>query len=196
MVGFIITLALITYGGIVSRMHGGGILTLPKVVNNFLWALPFGIATFLIYDVFFSLTLSAVCGIICTLLTMPLKGTGHGQYMNLGMYDVPDDAPEALDPIVDLIYGEETALNKPIRDIIGMVVVGIAAVLPFAIFMAPINITLTAAVFVAGAAKAFAYITGWAYFYQNEFPSPTNTGEVLTGIFAFLGLSSALLYFI
>lgn len=194
MVNSLIALSVITYGGIVSRIHGGGIFPTRKVWTNLLWALPFGISTFLIYDVFFGLTTSLICGIICTLMTMVLKGTGHGQYFNLGQYDA-DDKPEALDPIVELMYGKETPENKTSRDFVGLTVVGAAAVLPTVLFLLPINLFLAIVLFVGGAAKSFAYLVGWTLFNPNKFPSPTNVGEVLTGIFAFLGLANALYYY-
>lgn len=194
MVASIIALIVIAYGGVVSRIHGGGIIAIRKVWTNLLWALPFGISTFLIYHVFFSLTLSVICGIICTLLTMVLKGTGHGQYFTLGHYDA-DDKPETLDPIVDLVYGKETPTNKASRDFVGLAVVGAAAVLPMVLFLLPINLFLAIVLFAGGAAKALAYSVGWTLFNQNKFPSPTNVGEVLTGIFAFLGLANALYYY-
>lgn len=205
MVASIIALIVIAYGGVVSRIHGGGIIAIRKVWTNLLWALPFGISTFLIYHVFFSLTLSVICGIICTLLTMVLKGTGHGQYFTLGHgvarggslvsdYDA-DDKPETLDPIVELMYGKETPENKTSRDFVGLTVVGAAAVLPMVLFLLPINLFLAIVLFIGGAAKSFAYLVGWTLFDRNEFPSPTNVGEVLTGIFAFLGLANALYYY-
>lgn len=195
MVASIIALIVIAYGGIVSRIHGGGIIAIRKVWTNLLWALPFGISTLLIYDVYFSLTTSIICGIMCTLITMALKGTGHGQYFTLGNYTVSNDKPEALDPIVELVYGEETLTNKASRDFMGLAVVGAAAVLPMVLFLLPINLFLAIVLFMGGAAKAFAYLVGWTLFDRNEFPSPTNVGEVLTGIFAFLGLANALYYY-
>lgn len=194
MVASIISLIVIAYGGVVSRIHGGGIVSIKKVWTNLMWALPFGLSILLIYDVFFSLTTSIICGIMCTLMTMALKGTGHGQYFTLGQYDV-NDKPETLDPIVDLVYGEETLTNKASRDFMGLSVVGAAAVLPMVLFLLPINLFLAIVLFLGGAAKSFAYLVGWTLFDHTKFPSPTNAGEVLTGIFAFLGLANALYYY-
>jgi hypothetical protein len=160
-----------------------------------MWALPFGISTFLIYDVFFSLTTSLICGIMCVLTTMALKGTGHGQYFNLGNYTVSNDKPEALDPLVEVLCGKETPDNKASRDFVGLTVVGVAAVLPMVIFLLPVNLFLAIVLFLGGASKSFAYRLGWTLFNPNQFPSPTNVGEVLTGIFAFLGLANALYYY-
>lgn len=191
MVSALIFSILTIYGGVVSRIHGGGIIELQKVWANLLWALPFAMTTLLIYDVYFSLTGSIFSAIITLLVTMAFKGTGHGQYFTLGNYDA-DDKPEALDPIVEAIYGPETKENKPTRDLIGLTIVGAAATLPCALYLLPVNGLAAILVTFGGALKSVAYYIGWKLFDPTKFPSPTNVGEVLTGIFAMGGLALAL----
>lgn len=202
MVSALIFSILTIYGGVVSRIHGGGIIELQKVWANLLWALPFAMTTLLIYNVYFSLTGSIFSAIITLLVTMAFKGTGHGQYFTLGHggarggslvsdYDA-DDKPEALDPIVEAIYGPETKENKPTRDLIGLTIVGAAATLPCALYLLPVNGLAAILVTLGGALKSVAYYIGWKLFDPAKFPSPTNVGEVLTGIFAMGGLALAL----
>lgn len=196
MVTDLLALIIVLYGGLVSRIHGGGILDIPKIMANFLWAFPFGIIVFLIYDIYFDLTTSISYGILCTLVTMILKGTGHGQYFNLGNYTIPNDKPEMLDPIVEVLCGKETPDNKFGRDLVGLAVVGAAAVLPTVLLLLPVNFFLAVILFIGGASKAAAYFVGWALFYPNQFPSPTNVGEVLSGVVAFAALGNALFHYI
>lgn len=171
-------------GGVLSRMCGGGRPRLPWGVDQFLYAIPYGLVGGL-YG-FAPAYAGAVLG----------KRTGHGQYLNYG-YGArtnPND-DERLDFIVRFFFGVDNGGNYW-RCFFGMVVTGMAVTLLPGIIacfaLDPISGLVLAA---SGATKAVAYSIGH-FVYRNLGIKKfyfTVIGEFLTGFFAY-GVMSCLFF--
>jgi hypothetical protein len=172
------------FGAAISRLHGGGWgLSLPKVVNNALWALPLGLASFWAAGVWFGLVAFAMC--------LAGKATGHGNFMDLGRFE-GESKDEALEFII-----------KPLRerisvfwyDLIGLAIVGFAAVSGAALAFGLNNVIAGVVIALGGlAGKPLAYVIGWALqdkikSLPYDFNHPTAIGELLTGFFAYFCLA-------
>lgn len=193
------------YMGFFSRVTGGGFVDLPLSLENWLYALPYGVLSYLAVSLSFSLDLTyeILSGLVGFAGAYMGKRTGHGQYMDLATWKRTIE-PEKLDFIVKLFFGEDrnvaqTGKGDYWRDVFGCVVVGIAVpFIPTIILMASGMYFLGFLLILGGAAKGLAYMFGWWVY--PEYPrgdpqglsSPTHLGEFFTGIFAGIPLGYAL----
>lgn len=157
-------------GAFISRIHGGGIIKIPKSYVNIFWALPFG---YLVYTYNTWLAIPAI--IICAIL----KGTGHGQYFDLA--HSPENKPERLDFLIRWLKPHTPAYWY---DVIGLSVVGLAAV-SGGLLIAPYNLGGAVLIALGGLCKPIGYMIGWRYF---KIPRSTEIGEYITGFLAYIPL--------
>lgn len=188
----VITFLYTLYMSLVNRIHGGGLVpSSSKGINNALFAIGVmapGIIAYLSAgnDV---LQLSSLAIPLAFGAVVALKGTGHGQYFDLATWPTPV-SDEKLDFIVKLFYGDDTYTSYS-RDAFGLLVTGLFAVLPAAIFLGVYGGVIPAILLaVAGACKPLGYMIGWAYNptgVEQDKPEPNVVGEYFHG--ALLGLT-------
>lgn len=175
------------YGLLVSRFHGGGFYGgFSKTIKNLMWAVPFALAAGLLGEWWLGLVALPLC--------LFGKATGHGGWMDLGTWTKPR-SDERIEFII-----------KPLRDkmpvywydVLGMALVGFAAVSGAVIAFAFINPLSASIIALGGLFKAVAYMIGWWIFPEyrgigpEDFDTSTEIGEALTGFFAYAGLAAAL----
>jgi len=181
------TIILAFYLAFASRIHGG-LIHMKKGYKNALWALPFGIATAVIYPV------GAVM-VIAGLVSFAggfLKGSGHGAFMDLGHNLKEPGKGRTLEKVEHIIY--PWLYNRVSRywyDACGLALVGLAAVLIPALVIGYANPLSGLLVALGGLCKGFAYMIGWKLFPKPADSMNTETGEFLTGLFAGIGLGLA-----
>lgn len=69
-------------GGLISRWHGGGFFSAPRIFKNIIWAAPFGLCSFF---AILPVTTHFAAGIIATIsfgICIAGKATGHGRVWN------------------------------------------------------------------------------------------------------------------
>lgn len=192
----------------VSRMCGGGWPSLPWGLDQWVYALPYGL---------FSLwaCLQSSMSLLLILLLFSLayfgafaaKRTGHGQYIDLGSW-VRKIVGERLDFILDWFFDEdpnEVADNVKgsyWRDVAGQALTGFAVSLACGVVIATVSDLLIGVLIAfSGLLKAPAYMVGWMIFpngkddddKDEELDEATELGEFFTGLFC-IGALAALFY--
>lgn len=198
-VGFTAFMAVV--GAVISRWHGGGFVGgSPKMLKNFLWALPFGVISFAAY--FHDNLLKAITiGVISLAVCMLGKTTGHGGGMDLGHN--PKEAgdgrePEKVEYLILWIRKAFHVKRSYWYDALLLALVGLFAVAGAAIAVGWTNPLAGIIIALGGVLKAPAYMIGWAIFPDGQGDGPkdldeaTAIGEFLTGFFAFLALAIAI----
>lgn len=176
----IITLTTI-YGMLISRLHGGGFIKgVPKVIRNMLWALPFGIVAALAVFPFTDVILyKSLAPVIVFALCYLGKTTGHGNWMDLGKQ--PEGEDEALEFIIKPLKDK---IPRYWYDVIGLSLVGFAAVAGLVLVLAVTNPLYAVALAAGGLLKPVGYMVGLAVLGENG--KYTVVGELGAGLFAFV----------
>jgi hypothetical protein len=178
-------------GGALSRWHGGGFVGgSPKMLKNFLWALPLAIGSYIA-------TQSWMLSLIALVLCMFGKATGHGGGIDLGRNPKEPGAgrsPEKLEYLILWLHGR---MPRYWYDALLLAIVGIAAVSGAILAMAFVNPVAALFVAIGGAMKGLAYMIGWEFekllvtVEPDDFNEPTELGEFLAGFFAYLAFALA-----
>lgn len=209
---FIIIFSLL--GGVISRWHGGGFIGgSPKVLKNFVWAAPLAIGSMVafapiapaiyemvnfIHAVMPLQAFYAACGAIFLALCMIGKATGHGGGMDLGHNPKEPGKgrkPEKLEYLIIWLHGR---IPQYWYDALLLSITGIAAMSGAALAMASVHPVAALIVAFGGAMKGLAYMIGWEFekllvtVEPEDFNEPTEIGEFLTGLFAYLAFALAM----
>lgn len=216
----ILTLALSWLQGKVSRMAGGGAPKLPYGLDQWIYALPYGVAGLIasmhleqVVDVFgyFDIHAMYVCGLISYGLAFLGKRLGHGQYFDLATYPFRVVA-EKIDFLVRLVFGKDPNTqsdNTPgdrDRDLFGLSLTGLVVGLGLAGVMYYVGSSIWAtAILITTAAKGPLYllslkqnsivrkVLGKIGISFDDDRGHTEPGEWLTGIVGGLGVWSFIL---
>jgi hypothetical protein len=178
-------------GGALSRWHGGGFVGgSPKMLKNFLWALPLAIGSYI-----------ATHGWLLAALALGLcmigKATGHGGGIDLAHNPKEPGAgrsPEKLEYLILWLHGR---MPQYWYDALLLAISGIAAVSGAVVAIAHVSIPAALIVAIGGALKGLAYMIGWEFekllvtVEQDDFNEPTELGEFLAGFFAYLAFALA-----
>lgn len=157
-------------GAIVYRVRGGLSPALPRPFDQVLFALAYGA---IVYKAS-SRNIFWFLGIL--ILTVAAAASGHGQYMDLGVWPKVVEA-ERLDFIVQFIMGDDNYHNYW-RDALGLAVTGIAITLPCGIALMFLkNYLVGGLIALSGVLKAVAYMLAAVV------GLGTVGGEYLTGLF-------------
>jgi len=182
----IITIAF--YLSVVSRWHGGAFVKAPKQVKNFAWSLPFGLLSGLALN-------NVIAGIIVTLFSMLAKTVGHGGGMDLGHSPKEPGSgrkPEKLEYLILWLHGK---ISQYWYDALLLLVLGLFSTLGAAVAVGHVLPLAGALIAIGGALKPIAYMIGWAVIPDShgdgDIDDATEIGELLTGLFAGLGLGLA-----
>lgn len=198
---------LAVYGGLISRIHGGGLVhNIPKTIKNLLWALPLAAASsylvyrdrgaLWIYDygyevgiTFMVLTFAAIAG-LCTIG----KATGHGGGIDLATSSLEPGKGREPEKLEYLILWLHDRIPRYWYDALLLLIVGVAAVSGAALAAASVNVWAGAVVVAGGASKSVAYMLGWRYAVKMtvDLSEPTEFGELLTGAFAYGAMGIAM----
>lgn len=179
------------YGAFISRWHGGGWnVKASKTLKNIIWAIPFGIVSFM------ALALGTILPawivwtgtVLATALCAVGKATGHGRVWNPFLpLNVLIDA-EQLEILTFWLYGR---ISDFWYKTIAMGVIGFAAVSGAALAVGYVYPLWGLVIGLGGfIGKPLAYIIGRKYrpeWLAKRF-EPTEVGELLTGFFAYLPL--------
>jgi len=167
-----------------SRMCGGAPPKLPLGLDQWLYAIPYGVVGFL--------TGGYIWAAVAYATAFIGKRTGHGQYFDLGLNKIPPgDNVEKVDFIVRLLYGKDEGGNFW-RDLFGLTLTGVLVSIGAGVgLIFNSHYILGAVILLTGAAKGLAYVIGHKL---PTIPIPwfdeaTAVGELLTGLFAGLGLA-------
>lgn len=181
------TIILAFYLAFASRIHGGLIHT-KKAYKNALWALPFGIATCVIYPIGASMVIAGLVSFTGGFL----KGAGHGAGMDLGHNPKEPNAGRSLEKVEHLIYPWlYNRISRYWYDVILMALTGLVAVIVPSLVIGWANPLSGVLVALGGLLKGLAYMIGWKIFPKPADSRNTETGEILTGLFAGIGLGLA-----
>lgn len=177
------------YGAFISRLHGGGWgIKLPKILKNIIWAIPFGVVSFMAMAHGTSLTVLWVWiwTVLATALCLLGKATGHGRVWNPFSPVNTMVEPEQLEYVVFWLYGR---ISDFWYKTVAMGLIGFAAVSGAAIVVGCVYPLWGLLIGLGGfVGKPLAYIIGrkmrpaWV---ANRF-EPTEVGELLTGFFAYI----------
>lgn len=170
-------LAFILLGGFISRMCGGGKPKLPLGIDQWLYAIPYGVITYLYSQ-------SILWSVLAYLGAFLGKRTGHGGWMDLGTWTKPRE-DERLEFIIKALHGK---IYEYWYDFIGLCLVGLAVSLMSAVIVGSVSPLAGFILMLSGALKAVAYSIGWKIRRK-----PTEIGEFLTGIFGYAGIAIAYL---
>ena len=168
------TIIMALLGGWISRMCGGGWPKLKWGLDQWLYALPYGLV-FLPFA-----PLASALAFVGAFLG---KRTGHGQYHGRAGKVVAKDEQERLDFIVRFFFGEDT--GQYWRKQFGLAVTGVAVTLaPGILYAVEVDALTGAFLAVSGASKTLAYMIGY---YVHDVVGykkfvPTAIGEFLTGV--------------
>lgn len=174
-----------------SRMCGGGKPKLPWGLDQWIYALPYGLIPLFSSAPWFLAILGAFVAFATAFLG---KRTGHGQYFDLAS-STKVIKPEFFDFAMDPIFGDDPneiriGPGNYWRDLTGLALTGAVVPLGLSIFLLCTGHWVAALlVFLSGAAKAHAYVVGYS---QTKF-TPTVVGEYGTGYYGALGLIVAFL---
>lgn len=197
-----VALVLGFYGGIISRIHGGGFgFHWPKTVKNLLWALPLavvGCTALYRVDDFYPLwyydhgrsVANAIMLLSFAFITATCllgKATGHGGGMDLAHSDKEPGAGREPEKLEYMILWLHDKLPRFWYDALLLTIVGAAAVSGIAIILGMINVWAGLIVLLGGALKSVAYILGWRFAVKMsvDLDEPTEFGELLTGFAAY-----------
>lgn len=200
---FIVLIALSLLGGWVSRMCGGGWPTLPLGLDQWIFAVPFGLVLPLLVG--FSLDITLIGFILLAYLGAFLgKRKGHGQWMDVGNMPYSPSGRESLDYIVALFFGPDEGFEKD-RDLFGLVISGLFIHLGLIVALTYFGFYVGAGIVaLGGVLKSVSYWLGWSLFPRTKKPRkdvflelnyPTGFGEFLTGIFSYLSIGGAYIYY-
>lgn len=168
---------IVPYMAWLSRMSGGGWPKLPLGLDQWCYALPYLLICWPVAGLW------SILPYICAVMG---KRTGHGGFMDLGRWKRKRDE-ERLEFIIRHLKGK---IPDSRYDFIGLAITGVSvSFVPVLVLLAS-NPVHSFVLLVSGAAKAVAYWIGWEFA-----PNPTETGEVLTGAFAGLGIALILTLF-
>lgn len=209
-----IVMALTVYYGFVSRWHGGGFFSAPKIVKNIAWGLPMGFISGWLYlnyripslDLIYRLSVAfgpnfqlyrhalwlvpLVVFVLVTGLSALCKATGHGAGIDMGTSKTePGNGrePEFLEFLVLWMNGR---LTPYWYDFVFMSVVGIFSTLAAALAVGWVYAPAGMVIALGGALKGLSYRQGWKKFPQGSGPGPcdfrdaTQIAEWHTGLCA------------
>lgn len=205
------------YGGFIARLHGGGFFSLPKVINNFLWSIPFAaLSGYAFYKYGYEIPYIIAATLLSLALCIFGKATGHGQWFLYSMEKCIE--PERLDFLVKLFWGADPRTRKEScsldlsrnmraygldrlywRNVTGLTLVGFTAVSGTTLALLYLNPISGLVLAIGGILKGPSYMFGdWAIGYSEEdtsgeFDEATEVGEGLSGVFAYIGLAVAAL---
>jgi hypothetical protein len=152
---------LVPYMAFMFRARGGSLLTLPRPIEQALYALPYGVIVFLSTGLWYLAVLGWTASTIAVI-------KGHGHNMDLGTYTKDADY-EWYEFLIKKLHGK---IPEYWYDVIGISVSGLTyTIVPGLLMLNPI-------VALSGLSKGLAYMIGWKWFNKTE------TGEWLTGGFA------------
>jgi len=182
------------YLALASRIHGG-LLHFSKTLKNGLWAIPFGVVTFVIYKQEFGLEWQTYLATLVAFAGGFLKGTGNGGGNDLATNPKEPGKGRKLEKVEILIY--PWLYNRIPRywyDVVLMSILGLTAVIVPALVIGYCSLILGCLVALGGLLKGLAYIIGWYLFPNSYDERNTETGEALTGFFAglFLGFAGVI----
>ena len=165
-------LILAIIGGFISRMCGGGKPHLPLGLEQFLYALPYGVV---LYQY-------PVLAVISYGLAVVGKRMGHGQYIHLGFTGRQIFAnDEQVDGVIRFFFGVDRGGNYW-RCVAGLALTGLIVTVPCGLAYAfTVSFPVGLLIAVSGATKALSYMIGWAA--RVRLIYPTVVGEILTGVF-------------
>lgn len=181
------TIILTFYLALTSRIHGG-LIHMKKGYKNALWALPFGIATAVIYPLGASMVIAGLISFAGGFL----KGTANGGGNDLGTNPKEPNAGRDIQPVEYLIYPWlYNRISRYWYDAVLMALTGLVAVIIPSLVIGWVNPVSGLLVALGGLCKGFAYMIGWKMFPKPADDRNTETGEILTGAFAglFLGIA-------
>lgn len=173
-------------GGIISRWHGGGFFPAPKLLKNFVWAVPFAIVSYIATSQWWA-------ALIVLAWTMVFKATGHGGAMDLGHSTVPRD-PEKLEYLVLWLRDR---IPTYWYDFLTLTIIGIFSVMGASFAVGYVNVLAGSIIAIGASGKPLGYAFGWsineniANIFDENVDEPTEIGEFLTGFVAYLCLSVA-----
>jgi len=181
------TIILAFYLAFASRIHGG-LIHMKKVYKNALWALPFGIATAVIYPIGAAMVIAGLVSFAGGFL----KGTANGGGNDLGTNLKEPGNGRDIQPVEHLIYPWlYNRVNRYSYDAVLMALTGLVAVIIPSLVIGWVNPVSGLLVALGGLCKGFAYMIGWKLFPLPSDSRNTETGEFLTGLFAGIGLGLA-----
>ena len=187
-------------GALISRWHGGGfqhvkellwLLKLPKSYRNVVWALPFGIITFIVAFQQVNVWIASLMALIAFGISIAGKATGHGRVWNMYTPIEETTKPEEIERCVVLLWLKGRITDFWYKSIamglLGFWATGGASLLIF-IFNPLVGIVL--GIF-AGLGKSIGYMIGW-----KLIPNKGNeVGEYLAGFLPYTVLGYILNYY-
>lgn len=197
--------------GLISRWHGGGFFTAPKVFKNAAWGIAIALAV--VYHLQnsmndFNLILT---GILVATACAIGKATPNRQFMDMGMKLSYIANPNIFDPILIPVFGRDPRTSpafariqyEPLRVIgvmtaygrqkifarcaAGMAISGLAAVAGAVVALSWFNGSLACLIAIAGAFKGASYMIGWDVYPNgpgsgpDDMNEPNELAEFLTG---------------
>lgn len=175
-------------GAFISRWHGGGFIqNSPKVLKNFLWALPFSVCAYFATTQWWVSLLVLAWSIV-------FKATGHGGAMDLGHSPKEPGAgrdPEKLEYLVLWLHGR---IPTYWYDLLTLAIIGLFSVAGAAFAVGYTNTLAGIIIALGGLGKPIGYAIGWQLnraiedFFSEDLNEATEIGEFLTGFLAYLCL--------
>lgn len=197
----LIALAVVLFsfiGGFLSRMCGGMRPKLPWGLDQWLYALPYGL---LPGAALWALNpyVAVVLGLLSYAGALLGKRTGHGGGLDLGTWTRPRD-DERLEFLIKPLHGK---IPEYWYDVLLLAITGLAVSLVASVSIAVVNPLAAIPTLVGGLLKPLPYMLGWKLHPKSESPSKvkeldeaTEVGEAGTGLLGYLGLGlSAVLLF-
>lgn len=197
--------------GWLSRMSGGGWPKLPWGLDQHLWAIPYGIlgGGLAHYGGFGWASTTGAVG-LSYLTAFFAKRTGHGTYMTLPYSIKTGLEPERLDFIVKYFFGRDPRFvpkefprdvlvrnimkygEKKLmyRNLTGLFVTGMGVSLgAMIVALCTGHPVIAILLFASAGCKTLAYYIGYKIVKDPTKPLQTEIGEILTGIFAGIGIA-------
>lgn len=184
-------------------MCGGGWPKLPFGLDQWVFALPFGLVIPLLLGFSLSNTSVLVLSLVSYLGAVLFKRKGHGQWMDVGNMPYNPDGREDLDYLVALFFGPDKGFEES-RDLFGLAVSGLSIHLGLVGALLYSSFFVGAAIVaLGGITKTVAYWIGWSLFEPyNPHTNPEKTkfyglnhptvfGEFFTGVFSYLSIGLA-----
>lgn len=157
-------------GAFISRLHGGGFIALPKVLNNVLWSLPFA---------FFAFLLEPSGNALIVFVLGLLKSMGHGRGFRMKEPFDPNSSPE----LVEKLIPDSWPVQRQKLWIMGLT--GAAAVSGAAVVLFTLNPIAGFVMLAFGALKGYIYLLCESIFDE----APTEKAELLTGFVSYFGFA-------
>lgn len=174
------------FGGLISRWHGGGFFSAPKLLKTFIWALPFAIVSYMAISQWW-------IALIVLAWTMVFKATGHGGAMDLGHNMIP----RSTEKLEYLIVWLRDLIPAYWYDLLTLAIIGVFSVMGASLAVGYVNVLAGFIIAIGASGKPLGYAIGWGinekiYILLDEsLDEPTEIGEFLTGFVAYLCLGIA-----